>query len=190
MRWRRFIASFGSGHGTIAGRPRCMIAPTQPSPHCTALHCIALHCTALHCIACNGVQRCNDATTRTPMSLHSHPASPNGCCAVPAHPSSTAPRPADDLLTCVRPGRDLDQQALPPPTSLRQGYLGPRKVTLLIRQCKSVHSDETPGHASVGGCRHKSRNRCDSETTPLAAAACQKRPHFVLMVAPGVGDGQ
>jgi hypothetical protein len=68
--------------------------------------------------------------TRTRMSLHSHPASPNGLCAVAAQPSSTAPRTAHHLLACVVAARDLDQQALPSPTSLRQGYLGSGKVTL------------------------------------------------------------
>jgi hypothetical protein len=71
------------------------------------------------------------------MSPHTHPASPNAFCAAPAQPSAPAPRTAADLLACVVAARDLDQQPLPPPTWLWQGYLGPGKVTLLTSQWKS-----------------------------------------------------
>jgi hypothetical protein len=74
------------------------------------------------------------------MSLHSHPASPNGLCAVAAQPPSPAPRTAHHLLACVVAARELNQQALPPPTSLRQGYFTSGKVTLWINPCQSVHA--------------------------------------------------
>jgi hypothetical protein len=59
------------------------------------------------------------------MSPHTLPASRNALCAAPAQPSSTAARTAADLLACVVAARDLDQQPLPPPAWLWQGYLGP-----------------------------------------------------------------